>query len=704
MTKGRPPYINRELSWLEFNIRVLEEAEDEQIPLLERAKFLAITGSNLDEFFMVRVGSLHQLVAEGVTRSDPAGMSPTSQLSAISKKVRSLVIRQYECYKKISQALSAEKVICLHQQSLNQRQSIHIQQLFESEIYPMVTPMAVDPDSQLPMLKNLGINCIVRLSPKSKRMRPRFAIVPVGNSPDRFIGVPQEQGHRFVLLEEVVCRHIGYLFAGEDIVECVPFRITRNADMAVREDYASDLLLQMEEVLDQRKESDCVRLEIHDSVSSVTLSFLKKVLKVSEHDIYHLPGPLQLSDLMRLHSIPGYEHLRYESWSPQSSPQVDLRTSIFATLKQHSVLLNHPYDSFEPVIQLLQQAADDPDVLAIKQILYRTSKHSPIIEALINAAQRGKYVTVIVELKARFDEARNIEWAKELEQSGIQVVYGVKGLKTHAKLMLIVRREPEGIVRYLHFGTGNYNESTARMYSDISYMTKDEKLAADASAFFNSITGYSQPKSFHKLVAAPLGLREELLGMIANEIERKRHGQKALIMAKMNSLVDVKLIDALYEASREGVQILLNIRGICCLRPGVKDMSENITVTSIIDRFLEHARIFYFYHGGEEKTFITSADWMPRNLDRRVELMVPVTEPELKNQLIDILRVNFDDTAKARKLMPDGQYVRVKPAGRRKPLRSQQQQYQRSVDSVKKMRQRRKTVFEPHLPPEQAGR
>ncbi|MFP4415931.1 MAG: polyphosphate kinase 1 [Chitinispirillaceae bacterium] len=697
----RPSYINRELSWLEFNIRVLEEAEDETIPLLERAKFLAITGSNLDEFFMVRVGSLHQLVAEGVTRNDAAGMSPTSQLSAISKKVRALVIRQYECLRRLFTALGAEKISYTGTDSLNQRQLVHVQQVFETEIYPIVTPMAVELDFPLPLLKNLGLNCIVRLSPRSKSMRPRFAIVPVGSSLERFIGVPQENGYSFVFLEEIICRHIKHLFSGEKIAECIPFRITRNADMAVREDYASDLLLQMEEVLDQRKESACVRLEIKDSVSSVTLSFLKRLLNVSEDDIYHLPGPLQLSDLMGLLSIPGYEHLRYESWPPQSSPQADLRTSLFTTLKKHPILLNHPYDSFEPVIKLLQEAADDPDVLAIKQILYRTSKKSPIIDALKDAAQKGKYVTVIVELKARFDEAQNIEWARELEQSGIQVIYGVKGLKTHAKLMLIVRREPSGIVRYLHFGTGNYNESTARLYSDISYMTKDEKLASDASAFFNSITGYSQPKSYYKLVAAPLGLREELLGLIADEIERKRHGQKALIMAKMNSLVDVTLIDALYEASQAGVRIMLNIRGICCLRPGIKNLSENITVTSIIDRFLEHSRIFYFYHGGEEKTWITSADWMPRNLDRRVELMTPVLENHLKNQLIDILHTYFNDTVKARKLMPDGHYERVKPTGRRKPLRSQEQLYLRSVEAVRKMQQRRKTVFEPYRPSEQ---
>lgn len=701
MVNRKSLYINRELSWLEFNIRVLEEAEDESIPLLERAKFLSITGSNLDEFFMVRVGSLHQLVSEGVTRNDPAGMSPTAQLSAISKKVQSLVQRQYDCYKNLSHALAAEKIICLNSRPLNQRQSVHILQVFESEVYPMVTPMAIDPDSHLPMLKNLGINCIVRLSPKSKSMRPRFAVVPVGTSLGRLISVPLEQGYRFVFLEDVICRHIGHLFPGETIVECVPFRITRNADMAVREDYASDLLLQMEEVLDQRKESACVRLEVKDTVSSVTLSFLRKLLGVSEHDIYQLSGPLQLSDLMGLQKVGGYEHLRYESWPPQSSPQVDLRTSLFTTLKQHPVLLNHPYDSFEPVVKLIQEAADDPDVLAIKQILYRTSETSPIIQALKSAAQKGKYVTVIVELKARFDEARNIEWARELEQSGIQVIYGVKGLKTHAKLMLIVRREPTGIVRYLHLGTGNYNESTARMYSDISYMTTDEMLASDASAFFNSITGYSQPKTFHKLVSAPLGLREELLSLIADEVERKRHGQNAQIMAKMNSLVDVVLIDALYEASQAGVQIMLNIRGICCLRPGVKGLSENIIVTSIIDRFLEHSRIFYFYHGGEEKAWISSADWMPRNLDRRVELMTPIMEPALKQQLIDILQTYFNDTFKARKLLPDGRYTRIRPGGRRKPVASQQQLYQRSVEAVRKMQQKRKTIFEPHRPSDQ---
>jgi polyphosphate kinase len=422
-------------------------------------------------------------------------------------------------------------------------------------------------------------------------------------------------------------------------------------------------------------------------------------LQIRDEAVYVVPGPLDLLAFMQLTDRSGFESLRYESWPPQPSPSVDLGSSMFQVLQRQDLMLFHPYESFEPVLRLLEEAADDPDVLAIKQILYRTSRNSPFVAALQRAAEKGKYVTVIVELKARFDEARNIEWARSLELAGAQVIYGVKGLKTHAKCLVIVRREPQGIVRYVHFGTGNYNEITARLYSDVSFLTSNEELGADATSFFNAITGYSQPQKFRKIEMAPLGLRPKLLEMIAAETHRKGQGQKAAIMGKLNSLVDPVLIDALYEASKAGVKIRLNIRGICCLRPGVKGLSENISVVSIVDRFLEHGRVFFFHHGGDELVFISSADWMPRNLDRRVELLVPIEDKACRSRLISILETYFDDNVKAKKLLPDGSYTRVK-AGKSAPHRAQEILFQETCEIGRLAENSRRTVFEPHRAPD----
>ncbi|MCA9163761.1 MAG: polyphosphate kinase 1, partial [Planctomycetales bacterium] len=409
-----------------------------------------------------------------------------------------------------------------------------------------------------------------------------------------------------------------------------------------------------------------------------------------------LPGPLDLSSFMRISGLQGFDHLRDEAWPPQPSPDVDPTRSMFDIIRERDVLLSHPYESFEPIVRLLEEAANDPDVLAIKQILYRTSRDSPIVAALMRAAQRGKHVTVIVELKARFDEQRNIGWAKTLEQEGVQVVYGVKGLKTHAKLCIVVRREPHGIQRYMHFGTGNYNEATARLYGDISYMTCNDDFGADASSFFNAITGYSQPQQFRKIEAAPLGLRDKILEMIEVETQRKQQGQKAHIAAKLNSLVDPAIIDALYAASQAGVTVKLNIRGICCLRPGVPGLSDNISVISIVDRFLEHARILYFYHGGDERLYISSADWMSRNLDRRVELLTPVEDTACRRKLIGILDTYFRDNTRARRLLPDGGYEMLMPKKNQPPFRSQEALYQQACEAVRQARQSQRTTFQPH--------
>ncbi|MBD3343674.1 MAG: polyphosphate kinase 1 [Chitinivibrionales bacterium] len=701
MARKTAQFNNRELSWLEFNQRVLDEADCESVPPLERLKFLAITSSNLDEFFMVRVGGLTMLDHEGIAKPDIAGLSPAKQLEAIDTRVRKMVDMQYSIFNnQLKPRLTKEGIQRVDSSMLSTEELLYIDDLFSGKISAMVTPMAVHSPEILSKIMNLTIHMAVRLKPAEGELKPRFAIIPIGINTDRIIPVPSKAGYRYILLEDIICTFIERLFPGEPIAECTAFRITRNADMTVREDSAADLLSEMENVLIARKTSDCVRLEVAVGTSKTMLNFLQKGLNAGERETYEIDGPLNLGDFMKLAAINGFEKLAYKPWIPQQSPSIETKTGMFTTLTKKNILLYHPYESFEPVLRLIDEAADDPDVLAIKQILYRTSRHSPIIAALKRAAQGGKYVTVLVELKARFDEARNIEWAQELEQAGVQVIYGVKGYKTHAKLLIIVRKELRGIIRYLHFGTGNYNESTARLYSDISYMTTDPDLGADASSFFNAITGYSQPQPFAKLSAAPMFLREKIIEMIETETERKRHGQRALIMAKMNSLVDKTVIRALYKASQEGVRVMLNVRGICCLRPGVPGLSENIKVISIIDRFLEHARIFYFYHGGEEKVFLSSADMMPRNLDKRVELLVPVDDSAAKRRLKQILETHFKDEVKGRILTSDGSYIQPETKGKRKKVRSQEALYLQACEAIKQHKQHRRTVFEPHKPPD----
>ncbi len=693
-------YLNRELSWLEFNQRVLEEARDASLPLLERLKFLAITGSNLDEFFRVRVGGLMQLVEQGVTRPDAAGLSPREQLQRIGTRTRQLVSDQYTCYLDDlrPQLMSAGvQILSFDELTSTQKKLVRIQ--FETEVFPILSPIAVVDPEDFPLLPNQTLALCVRLRAPEGADQPghRFAIIPFGPKAPRFLTVSVDSGYASVLLEDVVCAFGDQFFMGEQVEEFVPFRITRNADIHVREDSAADLLDAMEHVLRERRLGGCVRLEIAESASQSTQDFLSSVLGISEASVYRIPGPIDLSAFFRIAGIPGTDDLHYESWPPQDSPDIPAGASLLELVSQRDLLLHHPYESFEPVVQLIEEAADHDDVLAIKQTLYRISKQSPIAEALMKAAQSGKHVTVVVELKARFDEERNISWAKRLEEAGAQVIYGVKGLKTHAKACLIVRRGPNGLERIVHFGTGNYNETTARLYSDISFFTSDADLGADVVAFFNAITGYSQPQRFHKLEAAPLTLRDRLLNLIQVETERARDGLPAKIMVKINSLVDPILIDALYQASQAGVEIKLNIRGICCLCPGVKGLSENIEVISIVDRFLEHARMIYFHHGGDEQVFIASADWMPRNLDRRVELMVPVEDPHYRNRLIDILQVYFQDNVKARRLLADGSHERIKPAPGEQPIRAQQVLYERARAALRNVQQQQRTVFEPHL-------
>ena len=637
---AEPRFFNRELSWLEFNQRVLDEASDPSIPLLERLKFLAITASNMDEFTMVRVGSLQLLEAEGDARPDPVGLTPSQQLKAIGERMQAFMKVQYSCLlTDIEEALSQAGMRRLTPNQLTERQAHHVQMIFDQEIFPILTPIAVESvplpsnsndsttatkpigrksksgkkktsaekspdalasqaDSQtelelptFPPLINQSISLCVRLAPTQTVTAPRFAIVPFGRNRQRFITLPAESGFSYILFEDVVSMFLSKFFPGEVIQESVAFRITRNADLELQEDQAFDLLSEMQEIINARRQSDCVRLELADHASQMMRDFLQFAIEVQDRWIFAVPGPLDLAAFFRLSESQGFDHLRYEAWPPRPSPDISPSESLFEAIARRDIMLFHPYESFDSVVRLIDEAADDPDVLAIKQTLYRTSAKSPIVAALKRAAQKGKYVTAVVELKARFDEQRNIEWARDLERADVQVVYGVKGLKTHAKVCLIVRREPHGIQRYVHFGTGNYNEITARVYSDVSLMTCNEDLGSDATSFFNAVTGYSQPQRFRQIEMAPLGLREKLVEMIEAEIDRKRHKQKAMIICKLNALVDEKMIEAFYAASQAGVKIKLNVRGVCCLRPGVPGLSENITVTSVIDRFLEHARI-----------------------------------------------------------------------------------------------------------------
>lgn len=709
MPPSESRYFNRELSWLEFNQRVLEEAQEPSIPLLERLRFLAITASNLDEFFMVRVGGLQTLELRGSQSRDPAGMTPKQQLAAISKRVHQLTADQHQCYlEQIEPQLGTAGIQRLRVDDLSPNQLNFVQKFFADEIVSVVAPLSVDSPESFPTLIGNTISVCVRLERPvadagegEPETETRFAVIPFGRIPTRFVTLPSEGTYSFVLFEEVVAKFVDYFFPKEKVLECVAFRATRNADMAIREDYASDLLDQMEQLLTARRESDFVRLEVAEDASKETTAFLMESFEIEKRNLYRIAGPLDLTHFFQVADAGTGEEHNYESWPPLPSPQVDPTESIFETISRRDVMLYHPYESFDPVVRLLEESADDPDVIAIKQTLYRTSRNSPVVSALARAAGKGKHVTAIVELKARFDEARNIEWARALEQAGVQVFYGVKGLKTHAKVCVVVRREPHGIQRYVHFGTGNYNEATARIYSDTSLLTCDENLGADAITFFNAVTGYSLPQPLHGLAAAPLTMRDRLAEMIEAEIQLKKQRQKSGITIKVNSLVDPQMIELLYRASQAGVKVRLNIRGICCLRPGVPGLSDNIEVVSVVDRFLEHARIIHFRHGGDNRVFISSADWMGRNLDRRVELLVPVEDETSRDRLVEILECYFKDHIKGRRLQPDGSYLSTgkrRTSGLKMP--AQEWLYRETARAVELAAQSQQTVFEPHRAPD----
>lgn len=699
--KNQRPFFNRELSWLEFNRRVLSEARDASLPALERLKFLAITASNLDEFFMVRVGGLQLLHKSGSRRPDLSGQTPRMQLKEIRRLVLEMNREQATCYRKEIEPLLAEGGLHrLRMEALTFEQDDILTRLFNEEIFPAWTPVALTDKAGRPFFRNLQPTLLIRLAPETPDGEDRYAVLPLGDPFNRQIDLPAGNGRGFVLIEDLVRRELPRWFPGTEIRECALFRITKNADLAVREEESADLLAGMLSILEERNWSDCVRIEIEADASPVMRDHLCRMLDCTAEQVYRIQGPLDLSSFMNLTRMDGFEALCAPDWTPQPCPRIDPRKLMFDQIAERDILLYHPYEAFDPVIRLIREAAADPAVLAIKQVLYRTASDSPIVQALKDAAGAGKAVTVLVELKARFDEQRNIVRARDLEQAGVQVVYGVQGLKTHAKACLILRREPHGIVRYVHTGTGNYNETTARLYGDISLMSCDEDLGQDISVFFHAVCGYAQPSGLRKAVMAPLGLRSRLIELIDGEIERCKKGHKALILLKMNSLVDESLIRKLYEASCAGVEIRLNVRGICCLQPGVPGQSPTITVTSIVGRYLEHARIFYFHRGGDEAVFLASADWMPRNLDRRVELMIPVEERGAKKQLIRILKKHMADTVKSWTLLPDGRYVQTSLLPEtKKRIDSQAFFQEQATDAVRERSQASRTVLRPHRPP-----
>ncbi len=663
-------YVNRELSWLEFNYRVLSEARDKSIPLFERLKFLSITASNLDEFFMVRVASLKDMVHAGYEKPDIAGMKPKQQLEKIAEKTHELVNLQYSTYSRsLVPALKQQglRVIVSHE-DLTKEEGEYVDRYFHDYVYPVLTPMAVDSSRPFPLVRNKTLNIAALVKKKSGEDDTLdFAMVQVPSVIPRVVEIPEKgEGRAVILLEEIIERNIQSLFLNYDIVTAHPFRIMRNADFSIDEEEAEDLLVEIEKQLKKRQWGEVIRLEIDERVDKRLLKILKKELRIENDDIFFINGPLDLTFLMKMYGMDGFDALKTPKYTPQRVPALMNDDDIFTNIRKGDIFLHHPYESFDPVVDFVRTASKDPDVLAIKQTLYRVSGNSPIIAALAAAADNGKQVSVLVELKARFDEENNINWAKTLEKAGCHVIYGLVGLKTHSKITLVVRREEDGIRRYVHLGTGNYNDSTAKQYTDCGLMTCNPLIGEDATAVFNMLSGYSEPLGWNKLVLAPLWLRGKLLKLIRRETENARKGEPAHIIAKMNSLCDKEVIASLYEASCAGVKIELIVRGICCLKAGVPELSENIHVRSIVGNFLEHSRIFYFENGGRSQLFMASADWMPRNLDKRVEIMFPVEDPEIKKQVMHILEVQLADNVKAHILQPDGSYEKVDLRGKQK--------------------------------------
>ncbi len=678
-------FYNRELSWLEFDKRCLGEAKDKTIPLFERIKFLSITASNLDEFFMVRIASLTDMVHAGYTKKDISGMTANEQLQALIVSTKEFMKNQYHTYNRsLLPLLEANGLkIVRHYEELSEEQAKYVDKVFEKDIYPVLTPMAVDSSRPFPLVRNKSLN-IGALIYDEKKDVTDIATVQVPSVLPRIIRLPSEEEGvtDIILLEEVIEKNLDKLFLNYEIICAHPYRIMRNADFSIDEEETADLLKEIEKQLKQRQWGEVIRLEVEDGMDKKLLKELKKHLGVEDEVIYKINGPLDLTFLMKVNGMTGFEHLKYPKHVPCPVPEMGDYSNIFEQIKARDILLFHPYYEFTPVIEFIRQAAADSDVLAIKQTLYRVSGNSPIIAALAQAAENGKQVTVLVELKARFDEENNIAWAKKLEQAGCHVIYGLVGLKTHSKIALVVRREEDGIRRYVHLGTGNYNDQTAKLYTDMGLLTCSDAIGEDATAVFNMLSGYSEPKKWNKLAVAPIWLKNKFLMLINREAENAKQGKKARIVAKMNSLCDPKIMNALYDAGKAGVQIELIVRGICCIKAGVPGLSENIAVRSIVGNFLEHSRIFYFYNDGFEDIYMGSADWMPRNLDKRVEITFPVEAPELKEQVKEILKVQLSDTLKAHIMQPDGSYIKQDLRGKER-LDSQMYFAEKAKRSVK---------------------
>ena len=705
-------FTNRELSWLEFNQRILGEARDRKNPLFERMKFLSITASNLDEFFMVRIASLKDMVNAGYQKKDIAGMTAQEQLRALNEKMQAFCEKQYTTYNRaLLPKLSEEGLEIISFSELSEKEMDFLEEYFHKNIYPVLTPMAIDSSRPFPLIQNktLNIAALIKSRNKDKKEKKEYdiATVQVPSVLPRVILLPQKDGPkrkcRVILLENVIEHYLDVLFLNHEIICSAPYRIMRNADLSIDEDDAEDLLKEIEKSLKMRQWGEVIKFEYEERMDKRLVKYLKKQFKVHSCDMYAFNGPLDLTFLMKCYGIEGIEDLKEAPYIPQKNKKLRADKNIFNQIRKGDVLLHHPYESFDPIVAFIKQAAEDENVLAIKQTLYRVSGHSPIIAALAQAAENGKQVTVLVELKARFDEENNINWARKLEKAGCHVIYGLVGLKTHCKIALVVRREADGIRRYVHLGTGNYNDSTAKLYTDTGMFTCRNAVGEDATAVFNMLSGYSEPANWNQLIVAPIWMKKRFLEMIARETQNAKEGKPAKIIAKCNSLCDRKIILALYEASCAGVQIDLIVRGICCLVAGKPGVSENIRVRSIVGTFLEHARIFYFYNDGNEEVYMGSADWMPRNLDRRVEIVFPVEAPDLKEKAKHILDVQLRDTLKAHCLLEDGTYRKVDRRGK-EAVEAQKTFCEEAIAAANESKEkvRKKRTFDPLFSPQEA--
>lgn len=671
-------YINRERSWLDFNYRVLEEAYDKTNMIMDRLKFLAITASNLDEFFMVRIAGLMDQVNVGYNKKGLDGKTPTEQLAEINTITQEMMKRQYNCLlKSLVPELNQNHIFFVEYDELTPEEREYVDDYFLETCYPVLTPQAIDNSRPFPLVKNNQVYLCVQLldtqedkkkkKKDSKEDEEYMAILEIPKVLDRIIALPRtdrEAPYRYIFIENIIIHNAGQLFTGYDVKHVSEFRITRNGDLAIDEDEAEDLLIEIEKSIQQRKWGACIKLEITKAMSKKAKRKLIEELEISEADVYELKGQLDLTCFMKFQGRPEFDELREPIYKPLPSRDFYEQEDIFEVIREKDRLLHHPYQSFDTVVDFVKKAAADPDVLAIKQTLYRVSGDSPIIAALIEAAQNGKQVTVLVELKARFDEANNIVWAKKLERAGCHVIYGLVGLKIHCKMILVVRKEEDGIRRYVHLGTGNYNDVTARLYTDIGMFTAKESYGSDVSTLFNVLSGYSHYTLWKKLEVAPTTMREAFNRHIDREIENVKLGVRGRIIAKMNSLIDDQIVEKLYEASQAGVEIRLIVRGMCSLIPGIPGVSENITVHSIVGTFLEHSRIYYFYNQGKEELYLSSADWMQRNLNRRIETLFPVEDSDLKAELKHILDITLRDTIKTRVMTETGEYIRVDKRGK----------------------------------------